>query len=533
MNFKPSYIPHYLADLASQQISTVLVEYEDVFPFRDLEIAADATRVWSHTTLRMFLREAKRHRLEITPLQQCLGHLEYLLGWKRYRPFAENRDYPSTLRVDDPKAVALITQMLRQVIAAHPDSRYIHLGMDEAHALPAAAKRLGRDPLDLFLDHLRVLLPVVEAAGKRAMLWGSMIESYFRPGTLDEFRGRICLATGNYAPHRDVSPSCKLLGGPRVSRAWLADPTDPAAPAIGPGTLFVEDYPPAIQKLIAPDRRGKMFLPLLQLDLWRRAGIDAVAISAARLSEELAVLPRYNARHANIAGVSAAVRRSRQLGHIATSWARGNSWCPPNYCIDLQWPLVAILAESMGRKPKPFWPGIPKAKTEHIFRTLGRCREDWRLELQVADEMDRLAPKLRAHLYEWKSITLMARVLALQRRADFNLLEVDYFAANCRPCDTEWQRRLRDQQHTLHDLAAMRRHVRAHFAQRYTGTALEEWIRHLFDLYEQRLRDCQKTCRHRLRQKRQSEGAIHHVTIRGLKRRRVSRDDADRERFPA
>lgn len=509
MNFRPAYIPQYLADLASQKINTVIIEYEDVFPFRDLELTTDRSRVWSRATLQIFLREAKRHRLEIIPLQQCLGHLEYLLGWKRYRRFAENRNYPSTLRLADSTAINLVTCMLRQIIAAHPDSRYIHLGMDEAHALPDAAKRLGRDPLDLFLDHLRVLLPVVETAGKKAMLWGSMIESYFCPGALDEFRGRICLATGSYTPHRDLTPFCKLLGGSRVSRQWLADPTHPAAPPITPSTLFVEDYPPALRTLVAPYQRGKLFLPVLQLDLWRKSGIDAIATSAARLSEELAVLPRYNARRANIVGVSAAARRSRQLGHITTSWARGNSWCPPNYCIDLQWPLLADLAESMGRKPKPFWPGIPLKTVDHTLRTLGRCRDDWRLELQVADEMDRLAPKLRAHRYEWHSVALMARVLALQRRADLNLLEVDYFTVNSRPCETEWQRRLNEQSQTIRDIAAMRRKVRAHFGKRYTGTAFEEWLRHLFDLHEQRLRDCQRICRRKLRHaKRQYASTI-------------------------
>lgn len=495
MRFKPSYTPQYLADLASQGINTLLVEYEDAFPFEGLNIASDPATVWSPATLRRFTREAQRRGIEIIPLQQCLAHLEYVLAWKRYRHLAENRAYPSTIRLADPRGIRLLTGMLRQVIDAHPHSRYIHLGMDEAHALPLAAKRLCRDPLDLFLDHLRALLPIVEAAGKKAIIWGSMIESHFKPGALDEFRGRICLATGNYAPHRELSPYCKLRGGLRISRAWLKDPEDPAAPAIGPGTLFTEDYPPAIRKLVAPYQRGKMFVPLLQLDLWREAGVDAIAISAVRLSEEHAVLPRYNARLANIACVGAAALRSRQLGHIGTSWARGTSWCPPNYCIDLQWPLVAAVAESMGGKPKAFWPGIPAKTVTRLIRTLGRSRDDWRLELQVADEMDRLAPRLRAHRFEWQSIALMARVLALHRQADYNLLEVEYFHANSRPVDSEWTRRLHEQRLTLRAIAAMRRRVRDHFGRRYVGAAFEEWLRHLFDLHEERLHAATKVCR--------------------------------------
>jgi len=39
--FRPGYIPQLAEDLAHRNINTVLVEYEDIFPFRDIEIAYD------------------------------------------------------------------------------------------------------------------------------------------------------------------------------------------------------------------------------------------------------------------------------------------------------------------------------------------------------------------------------------------------------------------------------------------------------------------------------------------------------------
>ena len=502
MNFKPVYIPQYLADLASQKVNAVLIEYEDVFPFRGLEIAADPASVWSRATLQKFLREAKRHRIEIIPLQQCLGHLEYLLGWKKYRHLAEDWDYPSTIRTGDPRAVTLITNLLQQICEAHPDSRYIHVGMDEAHALKLAAKRLQKDVLDVFLDHLRILLPIVEAAGKTPMVWTDMLEDHFRPDAFKEFQGRAIFASWDYSPIHGLTPACRFVGGTRVSRTWLNEPENPAAPAIGLGTQFTEDHPPAIQKLLAPYRKGRLYVPGFQLDAWTTRGVPAVFASAARVSANLSVLPPYNALASNIRGATAAVKRTRQLGQIATSWARGNTWCPPNYCIDLQWPLISLLADTMGAKPQPFWPGIPAKTVDRIIRTLGRCRENWSIESRIADEMDTLAPQLRAHRYEWTSIALMARVLALQRRADYNILEVDFFTANCRPCDSEWQRRINEQNQTLRDLGTMRRKVRAHFGKRYAGSAFEEWLRHLFDLPEQRICAGQKICRAKLKQAR-------------------------------
>lgn len=501
MNFKPSYLPQLLADLASQGINAVLVEYEDVFPFRGFDIAYDPAVVWSRTTLGRFLAEAKRNGIEVIPLQQCLGHLEYALGWDRHRRFAEDRNYPSTIRVGDPKAVALVMEMLRQIVAAHPDSKYIHVGMDEAHALKLAATRLKKDILDVFLDHLRELLPVVERAGKKAIIWTDMLEDHFRPDAFAEFRGRVIFSTWDYSRIRGLRPCARLCGN-RVSRAWLDEPENPDAPTIGPGTQFVEDHTPTIKRVLARYRHGRLFEPLFQVDLWHRLGMEVLPVSALRVSEDYQVLPRYNALLSNVRGVSKVVRRVRVMGHIGTSWARGTSWCPPNFCIDLQWPLVMELARSMGAEPKRFWPGVPPKTVDRIVRALGRCREGWRLEVKIADEMDSLAPKLQAHRYEWKSLSLMARALDLQRRADFNLAEVDYFHANHRPVDTEWQRRIREQNATLRDIAAMKRKIRAHFGKRYHGAAFEEWVRHLFDLHVQRIRNCQRICRVKQKQAR-------------------------------
>lgn len=504
MNFKPGYIPQYLADLASQRVNTVLVEYEDVFPYRGLDIAYDRSAVWSRATLNRFLREAKKNDIQVIPLVQCLGHLEYVLGWDRYRRFAEDRSYPSTINVTDPKAVALIVDMLRQVIEAHPDSKYIHLGMDEAHALKRAAARLKKDVLDVWLDHLRTLLPIVESAGKTAYVWTDMLEDHFRPGAFDEFRnGRVIFGTWDYSTRAgDALPWARLVGNGssaiRVSKGWLDEPENPDAPPISPSTAFTEDYPPAIRKLLEPYRtgyKGRFYRRNFHIDLWTKLGMHCLPVGALRVSGNLSVLPPFNALFHNIRGWSAAVKRAGGMGQIGSSWARGTSWCPPNFCIDLLWPLIAELSRSMGARPKPFWPGIPASTVSRIVRTLGRCREDWRLERQIADEMDELAPRVREHRYEWQSLALMARVLDLQRRAEYVLAEVDYFHANHRPVASEWQRRLREQSAMLREIAAMRRRVDRHFSKRYSGLAYREWLEHLFGLHAQRIRECQRVCR--------------------------------------
>lgn len=503
MMFKPAYIPQLLRDLAGQGVNAVLVEYEDIFPFKGIDIAYDRKTVWSRATLKKFLDLAEQNGIEVIPLQQCMGHLEYLLGWKKYRHLAEDTAYPSTIDVTNPKAVALITEMLQQIIDAHPRSHFIHLGMDEAHAIRKAAKRLGRTVSEVFLDHLRVLIPTVEAAGRMPYIWTDMLEDDFHPGAFEEFKGRVIFGTWDYNTMAgEELPVARLVGmghSPvRVSREWLDEPENPAAPSIGGGTAFVEDYPKSIKKILEPYRNGRLYRRNFHIDLWTKEGMTCLPVSALRVSSNLSVLPPYNACMRNIRGWSKAVQRTGQLGQIGTSWARGTSWCPPNFCIDLQWPQIAEMARTMGNKPKTFWPGIPDKTVDRIIKTLGRSREDWRLEGKIAAEMEALSPKVKEHRYEWDGTAIMARVLELQRRAAYNIDEVDFFHANIRPVEPEWQRRIDEQKQTLRDIEIMRKKVISHFGKRYHGDAFHEWVRHLFDLYVQRIHDCQRICHTKL-----------------------------------
>ena len=211
------------------------------------------------------------------------------------------------------------------------------------------------------------------------------------------------------------------------------------------------------------------------------------------------------------------MKRARLLGHIATSWARGTTFCPPGSNIDLTWPLISFLAKSMGAHPAPFFEGIAQREADRIVKTLGQCRANWRIEGEVIDRMRRLLPKVKTHRHEWQSMIRMTRVLMLHRRAEFAVSEVEFFHAADRLVDTEWTRRLADQRAILRDIAALRREVRVHFSRRYHGDAFEEWIRDLFDLHERKIKDCVRISGERLNASRRVYAIVpFRVMFRGV-----------------
>lgn len=497
LQFKHSYLPAFLRDLASQRVNTLFVEYEDVFPFEGMDIAADRDMRWSPAQVRKLNTLAKENGIDIVPIQQCLGHLEYMLAWKSYRKLALNPAYPSTLNIDKPKARQLIQNMLAQVIEAHPDSQYIHLGMDEAHAL---VEHHGPEKVvEVFLDYLEVLLDQVQAAGKTAIIWSDMLENnLLRVGKkLESFKDRVIMASWDYSA--DGTPvAAARLAGMHIRKKWIEHPELTDGPKVGMGTTFVEDQPAAVRDMLKAHQQSDRFAPLYLADMWAKMGFRVIGCSAIRASEDRSVLPLYNHRNKNIQAWSKRVKDSGLMGNMATSWARGNSFIPPNYCIDAAWPLVGQLSRTMGKRPLPFFEGIDQATVDRIVAGLGRCRVDWSIELKIADEMDALSRKVKSHRYEWDGMALLARALNVQRRAKESLAEVEYFAPNHRPVDSEWQRRINDQKEVLGMLVAMRQKVRKHFSKRWHGKAFEEWVGQIFDVDEAHLKRIGAECRKKL-----------------------------------
>lgn len=497
VQYRHEYLPQLLADLSEQGVNTLLVEYEDVFPFEGHSFALDKECQWSREHLRDFLNLARENNLEVIPLQQCLGHLEYIFRWHEYRHFALDQKYPSTLDIFNKQARAVLFGLLRQILETHADSRFIHLGMDEAHALSALAAKQNADVMEIFLGYLDDLCALCEEYDKTPIIWSDMLADHLSLESLSllrQFQNRVILCPWDYSGSGEITTTIRL-GGLRVSREWLAHSTDPQAPTISAGTKFFEDLPPETQQLAGKFQQGRFFATQAEARLWYGLGFKVLGATAVRVSTDGSVLPHYNKRAANIRAWDTTIRETGTMGLVATSWARGTTFCPPNYIPDLIGPL---LKELSGAGSPNFFEGIPSEKVTGIVETLGRCREDWRLEDEVAREMEALEPQITHHQYEWKSLRLMARLLALQRRCSFALQEVHDFHANLHPVEPEWQRRLDDQKKLIGELGRMREDVHSHFSLRYTGQAFEEWISTLFDKYTEDLMACRTICQQKL-----------------------------------
>ncbi|GIY29034.1 hypothetical protein CDAR_546991 [Caerostris darwini] len=105
----------------------ILMEYEDMFPYQgDLQIVCQPD-VYSAEEIQKIQNLAIENDLQIIPLVQSFGHLEFLLKHDKYYEIREIERYPNALCPSHSKSEGVIMDMINQILDSHKSSKYIHI----------------------------------------------------------------------------------------------------------------------------------------------------------------------------------------------------------------------------------------------------------------------------------------------------------------------------------------------------------------------------------------------------------------------
>jgi len=193
------YIKSIIETLAFYKINTILMEYEDKIRYEKHPVISSPSSL-SKEQWREINDYAKRYFIDIIPLQQCLGHVEYILRHRKYLTLAENRQIqqlcPSNIR-----AKKLIEEIIGEILEIHPDCRYFHLGGDEAFHLGECrlCRKQNRDKL--YLDWITHFIDYLNSKGKIPVIWDDMIR-HMETGKLEKLKDRVTLMYWQYGPSK-------------------------------------------------------------------------------------------------------------------------------------------------------------------------------------------------------------------------------------------------------------------------------------------------------------------------------------------
>ncbi|XP_005809678.1 hexosaminidase D [Xiphophorus maculatus] len=228
---------HRLIELFSRLgVDGLLVEYEDMFPYEgELQLLqATAQPAYSREQVLSIQESAKARGMEVIPLVQTFGHMEFVL---KHRPLWPLREVPhcvGTLNPHKEEGVKLVMEMLRQVVELHPHLRTVHIGADEVYTLGEGEDSklwlasTSHSVEHLFLRHVTKIAKAIKEAwpDMNIIMWDDMM----RDMSHDTLKasglvGLVQPMLWDYTPNLDVDKTVSLLEkyhGAGMSDLWAA-----------------------------------------------------------------------------------------------------------------------------------------------------------------------------------------------------------------------------------------------------------------------------------------------------------------------
>ena len=132
---KVSYLSEVFPLFHALGANGLLIEYEDMFPYEGHLRLLRAKHAYSPSEVTEILRLARLSELEVIPLVQTFGHMEFVLKHAAFAHLREVALFPNTLNPHEAESLALVQAMIDQILELHRDVRWLHIGCDEVYYL--------------------------------------------------------------------------------------------------------------------------------------------------------------------------------------------------------------------------------------------------------------------------------------------------------------------------------------------------------------------------------------------------------------
>jgi len=185
---RKDYLLRWVRRLPELGVNTVLIEYEDKFPYERHPFLRDAS-AFTPDELRAFLAAARDAGVRPVPLVQSLSHLEFALAHEELAHLREAPPIHTQICPRNDEAVELVRGLVAEVLAYHREDELFHLGGDETWSLGVcdACKAWVEDvggTVAAWAEHQKKIMSVVRDAGKRPVYWDDIF--WKRPASLHE-----------------------------------------------------------------------------------------------------------------------------------------------------------------------------------------------------------------------------------------------------------------------------------------------------------------------------------------------------------
>lgn len=171
----------FAKQLKDNGMNTLIMEWEATYPFQNHPLIPNQF-AYSREEVKEFVGYCEGMGIDVIPLQQSFGHVEYILRHYRYKDLREDqKDYSQINPLKEDLAKELFTDLFKDMISTH-QSDYIHIGGDETYLLGHSKEsqkkvaEVGKGRL--YGDYIKLLCELVVSLGKKPVLWADIALKY-------------------------------------------------------------------------------------------------------------------------------------------------------------------------------------------------------------------------------------------------------------------------------------------------------------------------------------------------------------------
>ncbi|MGN6604736.1 MAG: beta-N-acetylhexosaminidase [Ginsengibacter sp.] len=196
---KMDALKKFAKTLSEDGINTLIMEWEGTFPFEKHPLIPNRY-AYTKEEIKSFISYCGKLGIDVIPLQQSFGHVEYILRHERYKDLREDqKDYSQVCPSEEEGDKKLFTDLFTEMAALHP-SKYFHIGGDETYLLghcEKCRKKAAEEGLSkLYIDHIKMLCDIVISLGKIPVLWADIALKY--PDAIKELPPQTVFVDWNY-----------------------------------------------------------------------------------------------------------------------------------------------------------------------------------------------------------------------------------------------------------------------------------------------------------------------------------------------
>lgn len=202
----------YLIEMMGKfKLNTLLLEYGQRFPFINGHEVLRTPGSFSEDDVKKIEEKCRELDIEVIPLIQCLGHNGYIGIHEEYQHlFEPGAKFAGDLQLCPLKqeSFELFAELATQIMNAHPNGKYFHIGADEVRSLGNCpdcaefAEKYGKN--QLYIDYVNKACDWVIKQQRIPIVWDDMLGHY--PEILPFLNKKAIIMYWDYWAIKETSP---------------------------------------------------------------------------------------------------------------------------------------------------------------------------------------------------------------------------------------------------------------------------------------------------------------------------------------